>query len=122
MAYVKNKFKDLDKTGFPIKKWSAHWQAKNGNLSVDDGSLVSTDIKAGWVGKLDAVRQGLDGYLRLEIHEKDPKLARLFPAKYKSQPAYGHLQGTWQEWFVYTVPTRKIPAAVQSKLRKAISQ
>ncbi len=120
MAYVKKKFPDLSNKGMPITKMSAHWKAKGGAISVDDGFLASTDIKASWVGKLDAVRQGLDGYLRLQIREKDPKLSRLIPSKYQSQPAFGRLQGTWQEWFLRAIPSSKIPSAVQTKLRKAI--
>ncbi len=122
MPYLKKKFPYLEQNGIPVTKLSAHWQAKEGKLSVIDGLLVSTDIKAGWVGTLDIPRQGLDGYLRLQIHEKDQSLAHLIPVKYQSQPAYGRLQGTWQEWFLRAVSTSKIPAATRAKLSKAIGR
>jgi len=122
MAYVRKKFPDLQTTGLPVARLSGHWQAKDGIITVDDGLLVSTDLKAGWVGKLDAVRQGLDGYVRLQIGEKDPKLKSLIPERYRSQPAIGRLQGAWQEWALRAVPASKIPAAVQAKLRNAINQ
>jgi hypothetical protein len=120
MAYFKQKFPDFAQKGIPITKLSAHWKAKNGIASVDDGRLVSTDIKAAWVGKLDLAREGLDGTLRLQIHEKDPKKLRLIPEKYQGAPAYGRLQGTWGEWSLKASPESKISAAVRSKLSKAI--
>ena len=74
---------------------SAHWQAKDGMVTVDDGFLVGQrDMKAGWAGKLDAARKGMDGYVRVQIREKDPALAKMIPLKYHTQPAYGRLQGT----------------------------
>jgi hypothetical protein len=66
------------------------------------------------------VHRGADGILRLQIHEKDPALAKLFPAKYRTQPAYGRLQGTWQEWILRSISPGKIPAAVQNKLHRAL--
>jgi hypothetical protein len=89
---------------------------------VDDGRLVSIDIKAGWVGKIDIAKEGLDGYLRLLIQEKDPKKKRLIPFKYQTEPANGRLQGTLQEWSLRSVPASKIPAAVQAKLRRSVGR
>jgi hypothetical protein len=120
MAYIKQKFPDFAQKGIPITKLTAHWKAKNGIASVDDGRLLSTDIKAAWVGKLDLAREGLDGALRLQIREKDPKKLRLIPEKYHGAPAYGRLQGTWGEWSLKALPESKISAAVRSKLSKAI--
>jgi hypothetical protein len=120
LPYVRKKFPDLEQNGFPVTKLSAHWQAKEGLFTVADGLLVSKDIKVGWVGKFDAARQGLDGYVRIQIREKDPKLARLIPVKYRSQPANGRLQGSWQEWTLRAIPASKIPTAIQSKLRQAL--
>ena len=120
MAYIKVKFPDLAEKGIPLERISAHWNAKNGIATVDDSLFISTDIKAGWVGKLDLAREGLDGYLRLQIHEKDPAKLRLIPAKYHGEPAYGRLQGTWQEWILRAVAVSKIPSAVRSKLQKTL--
>src|SRR5258706_1864442 len=120
IAYVKKKVPRLYVKGIPVTKMSAHLKAKGGAARVDDGFLSAADIRAAWVGKIDLARQGLDGFLRLQIHEKDPALAGFFPAKYKTQPAFGRLQGTWQEWLLWSVPPTKIPAAAQSNLRKAI--
>ncbi len=117
MAYIKQKFPDLEQKGIPVAKLSAHWKAKSGMLSTDDGLLVSTDMKAGWVGKIDLAREGMDGYLRLEIHEKDPKKLRLIPVRYHDQPAYGRLQGTLLEWILRAVSVTKAPSA---KLSRAI--
>ncbi len=122
MGYIKQKFPDFAQKGIPVSKFTAQWKAKNGIASVDDGRLVSTDIKAGWVGKIDIAKEGLDGYLKLQLIEKDPKKRRLIPLKYLTQPAYGRLQGTWQEWSLRSVPASKIPAAVQTKLRRAIGR
>jgi hypothetical protein len=120
MAYIKKKFPDLAEKGFPVLKLSAHWSAKNGIATVDDGKMLSTDIKAAWVGKMDLAREGMDGYLRLQIHEKDPAKLRLIPEKYHDAPAYGKLQGTWSEWSLKAVPASKIPTAIRSKLGKAV--
>ena len=106
--------------GIPITKLSAHGSAKNGIATVNDGFLMSTDIKAAWVGKLDLAREGLDGYLRLQIHEKDPAKLRLIPEKYHTEAAYGRLQGTWDGWVLKALPASKIPSAVRSKLQKAL--
>jgi hypothetical protein len=122
MAYLKKKFPDLEQNGVPVTRLVAHWQAKAGLVSVDNGMLVSTGFKAGLVGKLDLDRLGLDAYLRLQIHEPNPKLARLVPSRYHTQPAFGHLQGTWQEWSLRSVRPSKIPSAIQAQLRKAVTQ
>jgi len=122
MLYIKNKFPDLETQGLPITRLSAHWQAKDGLITVEDGLLVSTDLKAGWVGKIDVARKGLDATIRLEIHEKDPKLASLIPHRYRAQPAYGRLQGTWKEWLLRATTASRIPASIQGKLRRAITQ
>jgi hypothetical protein len=122
MGYIKQKFPDLAQKGIPVAKLTAQWKAKNGIASVDNGRLVSTDLKAGWVGKIDFAKEGLDGYLGLDIREKDPKKRRLIPLKYQTQPAYGRLQGTWQEWSLRAVPASKIPAAVQTKLHRTIGR
>ena len=120
MTYIKKKFPDLTEKGFPVAKLSGRWNAKNGIAVIEDGLLVSTDIKAGWVGKMDLAREGLDGYLRFEVHEKDAQKRRLLPAKYQTQPAFGRLLGTWQEWTLRSVSTTKIPSVVQGKLRRAV--
>jgi len=122
MAYLKKKFPDLESTGLPVRRLSAHWQAKDGLVTADEGLLVSDDIKAAWAGKLDPARRGIDAMIRLEIHEKNPALLALVPNRYQSQPAFGRLQGTWQEWSLRSVRPEKIPSAVQSKLRKSINQ
>ncbi len=120
MMYTQKKIPDLEISGLPLSTLSAHWQAQDGIITVSDGFLASTDVKASWVGKLDAARQGLDGYVRVKIREKDPKLSRLLPPKYRSEAAHGRLQGTWQDWSLRSVPASKIPGATQSKLRKAL--
>jgi hypothetical protein len=120
MAYIKSKFPDLDQKGLPVTKLAAHWKAKGGIVSADDGLFVSTDMKAGWVGKVDLAKEGVDGYLRIQIHEKDPKKLRLFPVKYHDQPAYGRLQGTFVEWSLRAVPSSKVPSGTLSKLSRAI--
>lgn len=120
--YIKTKYPDLASTGVPFDKMSAHWTAKDGKITVDDGFLTSSSGKAGWTGSLDIARQGLDGFLRIDFKEKDAKLKALLPTKYLSQPAYGRLQGHLQEWYLRAMPSTKIPPAVQSKLRKAVVQ
>jgi len=122
MPYLKKKYPDFEQNGIPVTKLTAHWQAKDGKVSIDDGFFMSMDIQAAWTGNIDIPRQGLDGTLRLQLHEKDPKLSSSIPVKYRTQPAYGRLQGTWQEWFLRAVASSKIPAATQSKLRKTINQ
>ncbi len=122
MAYLKKKFPDLEQNGIPVTKLSAHWQAKEGKVTISDGFFMSSDIKAGAVVSLDVPRQGIDGYVRLQLREKDPKLSRLIPTKYHAQSAFGRLQGTWQEWFLRAIPASKIPSAIQSKLSKASNQ
>jgi len=122
MAYFKKKFPDLQTTGIPIQRLSGHWQAKDGLITADDGLLVSTDIKAGWTGRIDSARRGMDATIRLQIHERNPKLLALIPERYKTQPAFGRLQGTWQEWTLLAVRPARISSATQSKLRKAINQ
>ena len=102
MTYLIKKFPDLMEKGLPITHAGAHWQAKDGMILVNDGFVVSTDMKAGWVGKLDAARQGLDGFIRLDIREKNPQLARLVPHRYHTQPAFGH----------YKAPGRNGPYAL----------
>ena len=121
MGYIKQKFPEFADKGILIAKLTGQWRAKNGIASVDNGRLVSTDLKAGWVGKIDFAKEGLDGFLRFQISEKDPKKRRLLPAKYLTQPGYGRLQGTWQEWSLRSVPSGKIPSAIQSKLGKAVN-
>lgn len=120
MPYIQKKFPDLATKGLPVNKVSAHWRVKEGLLVIDDGAFASTDMKAGWAAKIDFARQGLDGYIRLQLHEKDPKLTRLIPDRYRSQPLFGRLQGTWQEWTLRSLTMTRIPGAVQAKLRKAI--
>ena len=122
MAYFKKKFPDLQTTGLPIQRLGAHWQAKDGLIVVNDGLLVFTDVKAGWVGRVDSLRRGIDATIRLQMHERNPKLAALIPERYQTQPAFGRLQGTLQEWALRAVPSGRIPAALHSKLRKAINQ
>jgi uncharacterized protein involved in outer membrane biogenesis len=120
MVYIKKKFPDLETGGLPIQRLSAHWQVKEGLIVTDDGLLVSTDLKAGWAGKIDSARRGIDAVIRLQMHERNPKLLALIPERYQTQPAFGRLQGTWQEWTLRAVRTAKISSALQSKLRKAI--
>ena len=119
MSYINKKFPNLPADGIPIQRLSAHWQVKDGLIAIDDGLLVSTDLKAGWVGKIDSVRRGIDATIRLQMRERDPKLLALIPEPYRSQPAFGRLQGTWQEWGLRALRPAKIPSALQSKLRKA---
>lgn len=120
--YIQKKYPDLTSAGFPFVKASAHWQAKGGRLILDDAMFASATLKAGWVGSLDLAREGMDGFARIDFHEKDAKLKSLIPAKYLSTPAFGRLQGGWKEWYLRAVPSGKVPAAFQSKLRKAIAQ
>jgi len=122
MAYIKKKFPDLEVTGLPVSRLSAHWQIKDALVTINDGLLVSENIKAGWAGKIDSSRRGIDAAVRLEIHERDPKLAGLIPTPYQTQPAYGRLQGTWQEWILRSVPPSRISSMNQARLRKAINQ
>jgi hypothetical protein len=122
MAYVKKKFSDLDTAGLPVERLSAHWRAQDGLVTVEDGLLVSTDLKAGWAGKLDPARRGIDVTVRLDLHEKNPKLLALVPSRYQTRPAFGRLQGTWQEWTLRALRPAKIPSALQSKLRRAVNQ
>ena len=58
MAYIKKKFPDLQTSGIPLLRLSAHWQVKDGLITIDDGLLASTDIKAGWAGKIDPCGRG----------------------------------------------------------------
>jgi hypothetical protein len=122
MPYIKKKFPDLAASGIPVQRLSAHWQVKDGLITINDGLLVSTDIKAGWAGKIDSARQGVDATIRLQIRERNPKLLALIPERYQSQPAFGRLQGTWQEWTLRAVRPARISSALQSKLRKAAAQ
>jgi hypothetical protein len=120
MVYMKKKFPDLLEKGFPITKLAAHWNVKSGFAQVADGHFTSTDMKAGWVGKLDLAREGIDGYLRLQIREKDQAKLALLPEKYKDQPAYGRLQGTWYAWTLKAYAASKVPMNVRDKLTSAI--
>jgi hypothetical protein len=122
MTYIKKKFPDLQTAGLPIQRLSAHWQVKDGLITTDDGHLVSTDVKAGWVGKIDPARRGIDATIRLQIHERNPKLLALVPERYQTQPAFGRLQGTWQEWTLRAVRPGRISSTLQSKLHKAAAQ
>jgi hypothetical protein len=122
MAYIKKKFPDLQNAGLAIQRLSAHWQVKDGLITTEDGLLVSTNLKAGWTGKIDSMRKGVDATIRLEIHETDPKLVSLIPLRYRTQPAFGRLQGTWGEWLIRSVSASKIPSGQQARLRKAINQ
>ena len=122
MTYFKKKFPDLEISGIPISRMSAHWRVKDGLITAEDGLLTSTDIKTSWAGKIDSVRRGVDVTLRLEIHERNPKLRSLVPPRYQGQPAFGRLQGTWQEWLLRSIPANRIPSGLQARLRKAINQ
>jgi len=122
MAYLNKKYSDLEMNGFPFSRLSAHWQIKDSLITINDGLLVANSLKAGWAGKIDSSREGIDATIRLEIHEKDPKLLRLIPFRYHSAPAFGRFQGTWREWSLRAVPASKIPSAIQAKLRRAINQ
>ncbi len=122
MGYIRKKYPDFLVSGLPFSRLSAHWQAKNGTLTADNGLLVTPTIKAGWVGHINLARQGMDGFVRLNIQEKDPKLKALIPVKYDQQPAFGRLQGNWNEWSLRATPSSRIPAATQAALRKALAQ
>jgi hypothetical protein len=122
MAYINKKFLDLQTSGFPITRLSAHWQIKDSLITINDGLLLSNNIKVGWAGKIDSSKEGIDATIRLEIHEKDPKLLSLIPFRYHAAPAFGRFQGTWKEWVLRAVPASKIPSAIQAKLRRAINQ
>jgi hypothetical protein len=122
MAYINKKFPDLETSGFPIARLSAHWQIKNSLITINDGLLVASNIRASWAGKIDSAREGIDATIRLEIHEKDPKLLSLIPFRYRTGPAFGRFQGTWREWLLRSVPAGKIPSAIQARLLRAINQ
>jgi hypothetical protein len=122
MKYVQKKYPDLVTKGLVITRLHIAGQAKNGMIFVDDVSLVSNDLRAAFAGKLDVARRGLDGFVRLQIREKDPKKLSLIPVKYRTAPAFGRLQGTWQDWILRSVSSNRIPSAAQSKLRKALQQ
>jgi len=82
--------------GLPFARLSARWQAKNGILTVQDGLLVTSSVRASGVGRVDLERKGIDVLTRIDFREQDAKLKALIPVKYQSQPAYGRFQGGWK--------------------------
>lgn len=128
MAYMKAKFPGFEQQGLSFAKISGHWQAAGGQITLQDGLLEAAGLKAALVGKIDAVRRGIDATLRLQLREKSPNLMKLIPGKYiygpagheEIQPIYGRLQGAWNEWTLRALPSGKIPAAVQSRLKRGL--
>jgi hypothetical protein len=122
LPYIRKKFPDFEIKGLPVTRASFRWRAKENLVTVDDGSFAVGALKGSWSGKLDAARQGVDAFVRLDIREKDSALLALVPPRYQTQPLFGRWLGTWQEWSLRSVASGKIPAAVQSRLRKAANQ
>jgi hypothetical protein len=124
MRYLLKKYPDFAQSGMPLTKMSIHWQARNGVFNLDNGFCNLGDIQAGLVGKYDAARQGIDAYVRVQVHEHDKDLLKEIPPSYLTgsviQPMHGHLQGTPGEWHLRAVRVSKIPPALLNKLSKAV--
>jgi hypothetical protein len=127
--YLDRKFPDFETKGLAFQKFRTHWMAEKGMVSFSDAMIDAGDVKASLAGKLDGARHGMDGYIRLQIHESSHDLIKEIPPHYvygapnheSIQPIYGHLQGTWDEWLLRAAPSSKIPAYVQSQLRTSIN-
>lgn len=130
MKYLDSKFPNWTTQGFPFKSMGAQLAIADGFATVSEGKLVAEDMKAALVGKVDLMRKGSDAYFRLQLAEKSKARIRLIPGKYlygsvgkeKIQPMFGRLQGTWSEWSLRAIPTRKIPQATQAHLQSAIKK
>lgn len=128
-SYLKKKFPGFEAKGLPFKRFRVHWLAKDGFVTFDDALLDAGDVKAALAGRLDGSRQGIDSYIRLQIHEKSLALIKEIPGHYlygppgheQIQPIYGHLQGTWNEWSLRAASSSKVPARIQSKLRTSLT-
>jgi hypothetical protein len=128
MAYLKAKFPTLVTEGIPFSHLRAHWGAANGAFAIHDGFFDAGDVKAGWAGRLDGARRGVDIFTRLQIRETNPDLRSKIPGHYlygpsgheAIQPIYGHVQGTWSEWSIRAQSAGKVPGALQNALRRAL--
>ena len=126
--YLSAKYPGWAESGLPLSQLRLHYLAKQGNIQIDEGSLVSGDLRAALVGKIDGAHEAMDAYTRLQIREKNPELLKELPAHYvygapgheTIQPIYGRIQGTWTDWSLRAVKSSSIPGAVQAKLRRAI--
>lgn len=127
LAYMRRKYKNFETQGLPFVRCEARWQAKDGFFITDDGWCVGTDLKAAWVGKLDALRRGIDVYARFQLEEKSPHLLKLISGRYvlgapgheRVQPIYGRVQGSWSDWTLRAAKAGKIPSSVKSRLDRA---
>ena len=129
MTYFRSKYPNFMTDGLPVKKLSVHFQGTNGLFTIDKARLDAGDIQMALAAQVDAVRRGIDGYARLQIKEPNAALRQQIPAHYLSgahppqvSPIYGHIQGNWGEWSARAVSASHIPAAIQNRLHRSLSQ
>ena len=128
MTYLKKKYPDFLENGLAVTKVSAHWQARSGEITVDDGRADFGALQAAVVGRYDGLRHGVEGYLRLLIHEKNPSLINTIPPSYVYrgnggtiiQPMHGVFQGVGNDLTLRARKQSKMPASALSKLKKLL--
>jgi hypothetical protein len=129
MRYFQKKYPELAEKGLPFESVAGRWSAKDGMVTITNGSLRSKDLSAGLVGRFDAMKQGMDGFVRLQLRETNPALLKEIPEKYlfaaynrtTIQPIYGRFQGTLKEWYLKALRASNIPAKTQNQLKKALN-
>jgi hypothetical protein len=127
--YLRKKFPEFDDKGFPFSLLRVEGSIDHGGLTLHKAGLVSGDVRAAAVGRLEPVARSFDLWLQLQIHEILPSLRKELPERYvfgepgqeKIQPIFGHMQGVWSEWKLRAAPRSKVPGAAQKHLRDGLS-
>jgi hypothetical protein len=128
MHYLEKKFPGFVNEGLAFSTTKGRWHLQRGVVNFDDVFSNLGDIQTAMAGSYDLMHNGIDAYVRMQVHEKNVDLLKELPAAYvdlgqrppRIQAMHGHIQGTPGEWHLRATRFSKVPPAVMNKLSKAI--